>query len=611
MKYQVLARRYRPRRFEEVVGQESVGETLRGAILQDRIAHAYLFTGPRGVGKTSMARIFAKALNCPRAVDRTGDKELWAQPCDSCSTCEAIHTGQDIDVVELDGASHRGIEDVRSIIEGVNRPATRSVFKVYIIDEVHMLTREAFNALLKTLEEPPAHVKFIFATTEPHRIPETVLSRCQRFDFHPIGEEAIVRRLSQILVSEGRSAAEGLLERIARCGKGGLRDAQTLLDQLMTFSDGVLKIEDLERVTGRVPENTVSDLAGAVLNGEPETVLAKVGECFERGADAAILLEQVIDNFRGRIHAMVREGGAKDVREGARLSAGPAFDRLIGSLQMLLDASSKLKFSPFVEVSVEVVLLKLSRLEDPAALEDVLRALSEAEGRGLKSPASVVSASPAPSAPSSPAAPPVSKTLRATVPSGPVQAELLNEGSSMALPQSRRAAIPSAALPLEPSPAASAEPDFRHLLSVWDQIRVELDLKHPDIAPYFKDLTPSPLPGFPGTFLLEFRNEFYYRQMKSGRKQDALLEVVREVSRASWKLRMDQGGNGQDSPAPGIPLGGSLKSPAASATPSARSGRPPSTSREALAPPAKPGQDGISKSPIVKKSLDLFNGRLV
>jgi DNA polymerase-3 subunit gamma/tau len=627
MKYQVLARRYRPRRFEEVVGQESAAETLRGAILQDRVAHAYLFTGPRGVGKTSMARIFAKALNCPRAADRTGEKSLWGQPCDACSACEAIHAGQDIDVVELDGASHRGIEDVRSILEGVNRPATRSIFKIYIIDEVHMLTREAFNALLKTLEEPPAHVKFIFATTEPHRIPETVLSRCQRFDFHPIGEEAIVRRLSQILASEGRSAEEGLLEKVARCGKGGLRDAQTVLDQLMTFSSGALRLEDLERVTGRVPESTLAELASGTVRGEPSTVLARLTECFASGADPAILLEQVIENFRARIHALVT-GSPVRGPEGGGEKQGPALDRLIGSLQILLDASAKLKYSPFAEVSVEVVLLKLARLEDPLALEDVLRALSEVETKeaaksaDFNSVASSVANSLARGLahPPSPARPPSR---------GPVQADLLDaaggpegvaadgvaadrvgiRGETGTGPQPTRS---RSVEPVEPSVGAG-DPDFRHLLSVWDQIRVELDAKHPDMAPYFKDLTPAPVPGNPGVFLIEFKNDFSLRQMKSGRKQDAFLEVVREVARAPWKLQMDKTGSGQ-MPArtpSGIRLGGSLKAPASLSTPhagDAAAGSAP-TSRDAQ--PASGLQEGIARSALVKKSIDLFKGRLV
>jgi DNA polymerase-3 subunit gamma/tau len=192
MKYQVIARRYRPRRFEEVVGQESVAATLRSAIVQGRLAHAYLFAGPRGIGKTSMARIFAKALDCPRAGDRKRAREEWGVGCDECDVCRAIQAGEDIDVLEVDGASYRGIEDVRDIVDNVKFVPSRSPYKVFIIDEVHMLTREAFNALLKTIEEPPAHVKFIFATTEPHKIPETVLSRCQRFDFRPIGEPDIV-----------------------------------------------------------------------------------------------------------------------------------------------------------------------------------------------------------------------------------------------------------------------------------------------------------------------------------------------------------------------------------------------------------------------------------
>ncbi|MCH2583243.1 MAG: DNA polymerase III subunit gamma/tau, partial [Planctomycetes bacterium] len=257
MKYEVIARRYRPRKFEEVVGQESVARTLRGGILQGRMAPAYLFAGPRGVGKTSMARIFSKAINCPAANDRDRPEEEWASPCDKCGVCEAVHSGQDIDVIELDGASHRGIDDIRAIIEGVNRPASRGDYKVYLIDEVHMLTREAFNALLKTLEEPPSHVKFIFATTEPHKIPDTVLSRCQRFDFRPITEEDTVNRLAQICKAEKRKAGKELLGKIARYSRGGMRDSQTMLDQLMTYCDGELTEDGLDKLTGRVSTSSL------------------------------------------------------------------------------------------------------------------------------------------------------------------------------------------------------------------------------------------------------------------------------------------------------------------------------------------------------------------
>ena len=229
MDYLVLARKYRPQAFEEVVGQESVTTTLRNALASGRVAHAYLFSGPRGVGKTTTARILAKALNCEQSDGPT------PSPCHQCGSCRGIANGDDIDVIEIDAASNTGVDDIRTLRDNVRYAPARARFKVYIVDEVHMLSRSAFNAFLKTLEEPPPHVKFIFCTTEPHRLPDTIHSRCQRFDFRRISTDDIVRRLEQICTAEGVEAGHAALRLIARSSKGGMRDSETLLDQLTSY----------------------------------------------------------------------------------------------------------------------------------------------------------------------------------------------------------------------------------------------------------------------------------------------------------------------------------------------------------------------------------------
>ena len=659
MKYQVIARRYRPRRFDEVVGQESIAQTLRGAMVQDRIAHAYLFTGPRGVGKTSMARIFAKALDCPKAADPSLSPEERGVPCDRCTTCEAIHTGQDIDVVELDGASHRGIEDIRTIIEGIHRPPTRGPFKVYIIDEVHMLTREAFNALLKTLEEPPSHVKFVFATTEPHRIPETVLSRCQRFDFHPIGGDAIARRLAQICEAEGRKAEPGLLEKIARYSKGGLRDAQTLLDQIITVSPDVLGSADLDRVTGRLGADAVGEITDAALAGDAAAVLGRARASFASGADPAIVLEQVIEALRERLH-------------GAVASAAPPegkvqLDRILGALHVLIDVASKLKASPNAEASVEIALLKVARLEDPAALEDVIRALFEIEKREDPRPGRAVSgqegAAPGMSREGSPpelrlprsspqipprSSPQVMPQAPPIAPRAPRAQDSLHSGRgpSSGGPGGRKApdldvraeerastAIAVATAEESAETAAPAACDFRSLLAVWGQIGIELEGKHPDIAPIFRDREPVSS-SEEDLFSIELANDFYFRQMKSPQRLGALLSVVREVSGAPWRFRLQHSGKVIPSPAglPGPTAGapGAAGKAGAGAEAAAGNGKSSHESAELAgteeaAPAARPAPeasppvppprgtrgDSLARSPLVKKSLDLFNGRLV
>ncbi|MEC9476049.1 MAG: DNA polymerase III subunit gamma/tau [Planctomycetota bacterium] len=342
-RYQVIARRYRPRKFAEVVGQEAVSEAIRQAILQQRLAHAYLFCGPRGVGKTSMARIFAAALQCPDAVD--------GNSCGQCSTCQRIHLGEDSDVTELDGASHRGIDDIRNLIEHVQYAPTQGQYRVFIIDEVHMLTREAFNSLLKTLEEPPAHVKFIFATTEPERVIPTVLSRCQRCDFCSISSSDIVRRLEQICQEEGVTAGEELLENIASLARGGMRDAQSLLDQVLSFAGDQPGAEDLDRITGRVSPQSLEQLLEAVDSGDLSQVIEVLTPIFGGGTEPSVLTEQIADQLRQRMH----DGVAGDWSE-------KDLEANLLAQEILQETRQKLRRQDRGELVLELALMRMATL---------------------------------------------------------------------------------------------------------------------------------------------------------------------------------------------------------------------------------------------------------
>src|SRR5262245_35899116 len=291
MSYTVLALKYRSATFDELIGQEHVAQTLKRAIESGRVAHAYLFCGTRGTGKTSMARILAKALNCEKSKGPT------SEPCGKCTTCLAIARGDDIDVIEIDAASNRGIDEVRRIIENARFRPARSRFKVYIIDEVHAMTRDAFNALLKVLEEPPEHVKFIFATTEPEKVPPTILSRCQRFDFRNISTRDIAQHRKEICKSEKFKAEENALLLIAKAGAVSMRDSLSLLDRLLSVGEKELTVEMVEQLLGMPKAHSIFDLAQAIGAGDTKNVLERATKLVSAGLSTDTLVTSLADHL--------------------------------------------------------------------------------------------------------------------------------------------------------------------------------------------------------------------------------------------------------------------------------------------------------------------------
>jgi len=430
MTYQAIARRCRPQRFEEVVGQPHVTQTLQNAIRLGRIHHAFLFCGTRGVGKTTAARILAKALNC--------EQGPAVNPCNECENCLEITRGGHPDVTEIDGASNNRVDDIRDLIDTVRYLPSKSKYRVYIIDEVHMVTQQAFNALLKTLEEPPEHVIFIFATTEPQKIPETVLSRCQRFDFKMLRQRTIYERLRQICEQEGLDVPESVLMPIAREAAGSMRDGQSLLDQVLSFADGPITEDQAAEILGLIDRKLLHELLRAVVHGESDTVLRTYAEITQFGVDSRSLANELLTLLRHATVASLLEDTVRlidlpveETQALGDLAREAGVEAVQRRFDILSSATDEIARSDTPELVLEMALVRMARVRPFVPVDALVERLLDLErrvmsgriaGRGAAAPKPAGRPAPAPR-PRAAAPPPPRKPPIAEEPPPPVAKE--------------------------------------------------------------------------------------------------------------------------------------------------------------------------------------------
>lgn len=494
MSYQVFARKYRPQKFDEVVGQEHITRTLKNAIEQNRLAHAYLFVGPRGTGKTSTARILAKALNCEKGPTIT--------PCGVCDNCREIAQGISLDVLEIDGASNNGVDNVRDLRETVRYAPARGRFKIYIIDEVHMLSTAAFNALLKTLEEPPEHVKFVFATTEPQKVLPTILSRCQRFDLRRIPAALIAKHLQFISKSEGIALDDAAAHAIAKGAEGGLRDAESMLDQLVAFCGDTVSQQDVLNIFGFTAEQTVSDLCGCILAGDNAGALAAVHEQAEKGKDLSRLMADLITHLRNLI---VAKAGIESLREetGAELlaaleaqAASITMDRLLELIEQFAQAESRMKSAPNKKLHFEIAVLKAVQTLGQATLTEVIDTLAMLRAGGGGDAAAATPAAPLAFAPKR-AVTPASAVTAPGVPAKPAAREpqrdaapprAISQSAPLPAPEVSAASDTAAAADTAPRQDAAAAPPARRAApdTFWLDLIAIVRERRPLISSYLE-----------------------------------------------------------------------------------------------------------------------------
>ena len=544
MAYQVTARKWRPRQFDEVVGQEHITATLRNAVHSGRIAQCYLFCGPRGVGKTTTARILAKVLNC--ADRRDGN------PCEACDSCKSIAAATSMNVLEIDGASNNSVDDIRELREVVRYAATEGVYKIYIIDEVHMLSTAAFNALLKTLEEPPEHVVFIFATTEVQSVPDTILSRCQRFNFRRISTGQIAAHLGTIAQAEGIAVEEGALHMLASRADGALRDAESLLDQVVSLGAEVSQ-QAVVQVLGLVDRGLYFELLDAMREAAPARVLDIVAQAVDEGADIEEFVYGLVELLRHLLFAKIQGGTDElDMDEDARrrcgeLAAAMAAEDLLRMMQSLLDLEADIKRSVQPRFRVEIALVHLALMGRSVDVGELLRRLQSLESTA---PRPVVT--PSPSGRSERAAPPP-PSGRSEQPAPPPPSGF----SEQAAPpppsgQSEQAVLPppaqhQVAAPAESSNAATAAGlSFDQVRTTWAELVNAVRAAKPSLAGFLNRAVLDSLESHVLRLSFGADDCFAMNQVINNR------ESVEEIAEAKYgrRLRLEAVVKKGDEPAP-------------------------------------------------------------